>query len=224
MQSKISKKLFLNMVINVYIYRTEGYKLQMRFRTTLGNGLLAAGLGNSYFSLFLKEGRLNLHSSLLGLPEGIYLGDKLNDTHWQNINVDVTTTHLILGINGKLQAKHQINQVGENDTTFFNTFIGGTTRDYQVLSQFTSNFTGCVEDIVVNEVKITEDHINKEPTSEKDIEKYNTKIGCDREEQCKPNPCLNGGKCRDLWKEKSCQCQRPFLGPECQYSEYSYLL
>ena len=217
------------MVINFYIDRTEGYKLQMRFRTTLGNGLLAAGsnfrnsYGNSYFSLFLKEGRLNLHSSLLGLPEGIYLGDKLNDTHWQNINVDVTTTHLILGINGKLQAKHQINQVGENDTTFFSTFIGGTTRDYQVLSKFTSNFTGCVEDIEVNNVKITEGHINKEPTSVHDIEKYNTKTGCDREEQCatenKPNPCRNGGKCRDLWKEKSCQCERPFLGPECQYSK-----
>ena len=191
----------------------------MRFRTTLGNGLLAAGLGNSYFSLFLKDGRLNLHSSLIGVRDGIYLGDKLNDTQWQNINVAVTTSHLILGINGKLQAKHQINQVGENDTTFFSTFIGGTTREQQILSSSASNFTGCVEDIFVNDVKITEDHINHDSGSPNGIEKYNIKTGCDRKEQCQPNPCLNGGKCRDLWKEKSCQCQRPFLGPECQYSK-----
>ena len=193
----------------------------MRFKTTLGNGLLAAGLGNTYFSLFLKDGRLNLHSSLLGFLDGIYLGDKLNDTKWQNINVAVTTTHLILGINGKLQAKHQINQVGENDTTFFSTFIGGTTREHQFLSSSASNFTGCMEDIVVNDMKITEDHINAISSSLSSIKKFNTPIGCDRQEQCNPNnvtTCLNGGTCQDLWKEKSCQCKRPFLGPECQYS------
>ena len=143
----------------------------MRFKTTLGNGLLAAGLGNTYFSLFLKDGRLNLHSSLLGFLDGIYLGDKLNDTKWQNINVAVTTTHLILGINGKLQAKHQINQVGENDTTFFSTFIGGTTREHQFLSSSASNFTGCMEDIVVNDMKITEDHINAVSSSLSSIKK-----------------------------------------------------
>ena len=83
----------------------------MRFRTTLGNGLLAAGLGGnfgqSYFSLLLKDGRLNLNSNLIGVQGGIYLGENLNDTEWQNINVAVTTSHLILGINGKLQAKHE---------------------------------------------------------------------------------------------------------------------
>ena len=195
----------------------------MRFRTTLGNGLLAAGLGGnfgqSYFSLFLKDGRLNLNSNLIGVQDGIYLGENLNDTEWQNINVAVTTSHLILGINGKLQAKHQINQVGENDTTFFSTVIGGTTRTEQIFSFLASNFTGCVEDIFVNDVKITEDHINNDLAYSNGIEKYNVKTGCDRTEQCEPNPCLNGGTCRDLWKEKSCQCQRPFLGPECQYSK-----
>ena len=189
----------------------------MRFRTTLGNGLLAAGLGNSYFSLFLKDGRLNLHSSLIGVRDGIYLGENLNDTEWQNINVAVTTSHLILGINGKLQAKHQINAVGDDVTTFFSTFIGGVTRQEQFLSSSASNFTGCVEDIFVNNDKITEDHIEEDLNNPNGIEKHNINIGCDREEQCQPNPCLNGGICRDLWKEKSCQCQRPFLGPECQY-------
>ena len=202
----------------------DGYELQMRFRTTLGNGLLAAGLGggglgNSYYSLFLVDGKLNLHSGLIDVFEGIWLGDKLNNTEWQTINVVVTPSHLILGINGKLQAKHQVNQVGENSTTFFHTFIGGTTRTNAFLSKSAANFTGCMEDIVVNGVKITEDHINQATTSTNGIEKHNTAIGCDRQEQCDPNPCKNQGTCRDLWKEKSCQCQRPFLGPECQYSK-----
>ena len=194
----------------------------MRFRTTLGNGLLAAGLGglgNSYYSLFLVDGKLNLHSGLIDVFEGIWLGDKLNNTEWQTINVVVTPSHLILGINGKLQAKHQVNQVGENSTTFFHTFIGGTTRTNAFLSKSVANFTGCMEDIEVNGVKITEDHINQATTGSNDIEKHNTAIGCDRQEQCDPNPCKNEGTCRDLWKEKSCQCQRPFLGPECQYSK-----
>ena len=128
----------------------------MRFRTTLGNGVLAAGLGGnsgeSFFSLFLKDGRLNLHSSLIGVRDGIYLGENLNDTEWQNINVAVTTSHLILGINGKLQAKHQINQVGENDTSFFSTFIGGTTRSVQFLSSSASYPIGLKTSINIEQI------------------------------------------------------------------------
>ena len=192
----------------------------MRFRTTLGSGLVAAGQGNTHFSLFLKNGRLNLHSSLIGVYDGIYLGEKLNDTKWHKVYVAVNTSHLTLGINDKLQATHQINLVGENDTTFFNTLIGGTTREQQVLSSSAPNFTGCVQDIVVNGMKITEEDFKEENRHLNTIEEYNTASGCDRHEQCDPNPCVNGGTCRDLWKEYSCQCERPFLGSSCQYSKY----
>lgn len=44
-------------------------------------------------------------------------------------------------------------------------------------------------------------------------------IGCQRNDQCFPNPCHNSGHCTDLWKTFSCSCERPYLGNTCQYSK-----
>ena len=166
----------------------------MRFRTTLGSGLIAIGQGNTFFTLLLKNGKLNLHSTLIGVVEGIWLGDNLNDTNWQKVYVAVNSSHLTLGINDQLQATNQINPIGENDTTFYNTFIGGTPREQEILTNESPRFTGCVQDIVVNNMKITEEHfkdINRRNSS--GIEEHNTSSGCDRKEQCvNPNPCVNG--------------------------------
>ena len=43
----------------------DKYSLTFWFRTTLPSGILAVGQGQTYFSLELKDGRLNLHSSIL---------------------------------------------------------------------------------------------------------------------------------------------------------------
>ena len=35
---------------------------------------------------------------------------------------------------------------------------------------------------------------------------------------CEPNPCRNGGKCRQLGNSFSCQCKdNTFGGPRCEY-------
>lgn len=47
------------------ITENGGYYLQFWFRTTLSSGILAVGQGETYFSLEMRDGRLNLHSSLL---------------------------------------------------------------------------------------------------------------------------------------------------------------
>jgi hypothetical protein len=57
----------------------------MRFRTTLGDGLVAIGQGNTHFSLQLRNGKLNLHSNLISKFEGILIGEALNDTNWQKV-------------------------------------------------------------------------------------------------------------------------------------------
>lgn len=50
----------------------------------------------------------------------------------------------------------------------------------------------------------------------------NIEVGCQRRDQCSKNPCHSGGQCTDLWKTFSCTCQRPYLGNQCQYSEYFF--
>ena len=155
----------------------DGYELQMRFRTTLGSGLIAIGQGNTHFTLFLKNGKLNLHSSLIGVYDGIWLGENMNDTSWQKVFVAVNSSHLTLGINDQLQSTNQINPIGENDTTFYNTFIGGTTREQKILTNQSPSFTGCVQDIVVNSMKITEEDFKDKNRQSNGIEEHNTSSG-----------------------------------------------
>lgn len=75
-----------NSSITVNTTREEGYDIQFRFKTTLGDGILALGQGQTYFILELSRGRLNLHSSLLNKWEGVFIGSNLNDSNWQKVS------------------------------------------------------------------------------------------------------------------------------------------
>ena len=78
----------------------------VRFRTTLGDGLIAIAENEDeaqHFILSLEGSKLNLHSSLIDKPEGIAVGDKLNDTEWHEASIIVTQTHVHLGVDNRLQ-------------------------------------------------------------------------------------------------------------------------
>ena len=75
----------------------------MKFRTTLGNGLVAIGQGNTHFSLQLRGGKLHLHSNLISKFEGLTIGERLHDTEWQKVYVAVNSSTLTLGLNDRLQ-------------------------------------------------------------------------------------------------------------------------
>ena len=79
----------------------------MRFRTSLGNGLVAIGQGNTlfsltFFSLQLRDGKLHLHSNLISKFEGLTIGERLHDTEWQKVYVAVNSSTLTLGLNDRL--------------------------------------------------------------------------------------------------------------------------
>ena len=191
--------------------------MHMRFRTTLGNDLIAIGQGKSLFKLQLSGGRLNLVSNLISNFHGIFLGENLNNTHWQKVYVAVNSSHLTLGVNDRLQATQPINPTGLNDTIFVNTYLGGIEPAQAILAHPKVNsFTGCIQDIVVNDARISEEDFKEGAAA--GVEQVATVPGCLREEQCDPNPCGNEGSCTDLWSEYRCTCHRPFLGPSCQYN------
>lgn len=113
-------------MVTVNTSRDEGYDIQFRFKTTLGDGLLALGRywysisicyflymslsvyhcfcsilgkGLTYYILELARGRLNLQSSLLNKWEGVFIGSNLNDSNWQKVFVAINSTHLVLSAN-----------------------------------------------------------------------------------------------------------------------------
>lgn len=75
-----------NSSVTVNTTREEGYDIQFRFKTTLGDGILAIGKGLTYYILELSRGRLNLHTSLLNKWEGVFIGANLNDSTWQKVS------------------------------------------------------------------------------------------------------------------------------------------
>ena len=87
----------------------------MKFRTTLGNGLVAIGQGNTHFSLQLRDGKLHLHSNLISKFEGLTIGERLHDTEWQKVYVAVNSSTLTLGLNDRLQ----VSSFATNKKVFF---------------------------------------------------------------------------------------------------------
>ncbi|XP_055635267.1 protein crumbs isoform X3 [Toxorhynchites rutilus septentrionalis] len=199
--------------------RDEGYDIQLRFKTTLPNGILAFGNGATSYILVLNNGRLNLHSALLNRWEGVFIGSGLNDSKWQKVFVAINSSHLVLSANDE-QTIYPINSYeGTNgsNTSFPITYLGGTTPSLaqpylKHIASAVSSFVGCMEDVVINGQWVLPGQ-EQEFTTLHDID-----TGCPRKPQCEPNPCNENGVCTDLWHEFSCRCNRPHLGKTCKYN------
>lgn len=201
--------------------REEGYDIQFRFKTSLGDGLLALGKGLTYYILELSKGRLNLHSSLLNKWEGVFIGSNLNNSNWQRVFVAINSTHLVLSANDE-QTIYPIsfneNNNSTNYTSFPLTYIGGIPSNLKKLTHGQPFLVGCTEDV----------HINGEwilpAVNTSSVQFQNIQTGCSHKPLCKPNPCYSGGHCTDLWLDFRCTCERPFLGHTCQYSMFIFLI
>ncbi|KAJ8920527.1 hypothetical protein NQ315_005396, partial [Exocentrus adspersus] len=207
-----------NSLVIVNTSREEGYDIQFRFKTTLGDGLLALGKGLTYYILELSRGRLNLHSSLLNRWEGVFIGSNLNDSNWQKVFVAINSTHLVLSANDE-QTIYPINYNENNNvtsTSFPVTYIGGTPSNLRKLTHGQPSLVGCTEDIMINGewVVLPQSQMRTAPW----LSFQNVNIGCLRKPQCDPNPCHSGGHCTDRWLDFSCTCERPYLGHTCQYN------
>ncbi|XP_055854363.1 protein crumbs isoform X1 [Episyrphus balteatus] len=216
--------MVISSLITVKTTREEGYDINLEFRTTLPNGVLAFGTSGSQnepvsYILELINGRLNLHSSLLNKWEGVFIGSKLNDSNWHKVFVAINTSHLVLSANDE-QAIYPIGSyesANGSQPYFPLTYLGGTIPNLKSylrhLTHRPTSFVGCMQDIVINGKWIFPDEKPDDNTSLVKIQS-----GCPRSEQCKPNPCHSNGECKDLWHTFSCGCQRPHLGHTCKYN------
>ncbi|CAG9772773.1 unnamed protein product [Ceutorhynchus assimilis] len=214
-QNKTTMSFSGQSLVTVNTSRDEGYDIQFRFKTTLGDGLLALGKGLTYYILELARGRLNLQSSLLNKWEGVFIGSNLNDSKWQKVFVAINSTHLVLSANDE-QTIYPITfneNYNVSSTSFPVTYIGGIPSNLRKLTRGQPFLVGCAEDIQINS-----EWVIPQPRNTSHLTFQNTEIGCVREPQCNPNPCHSGGYCTDKWRDFSCSCTRPFLGNTCQYN------
>ncbi|XP_037300674.1 protein crumbs isoform X2 [Manduca sexta] len=205
--------------------REEGYDISFRFKTTLGNGLLAMGRGLTYFFLELSNGRLNLHSSLLNKWEGVFIGSNLNDSKWQKVFVTINSSHLVLAANEE-QTIYPISQIeayNSSVTSFPTTRLGTAGSSFATVTHGPNFFVGCFQDVVVNgQWVLPSDASAPGAVGAAADEGARTELrgvlaSCPRRPQCEPNPCQSGGVCEDAWTSFVCTCPRPHLGDTCQY-------
>lgn len=216
-EKSTTMSLVASSLMTVNTSRDEGYDINLEFKTTLPNGILAFGNGNSSsYILELINGRLNLHSSLLNKWEGVFIGSGLNDSKWQKVFVAINSSHLVLSANEE-QTIYPINSYEGSHTSFPTTYLGGTIPNLSSylrhLTHQPSSFVGCMQDVVINGKWVFPTESNEHTTL------VNVQSGCPRVEQCNPNPCHSNGECKDLWHTFSCTCQRPHLGHTCKYSK-----
>ncbi|XP_037806370.1 protein crumbs isoform X4 [Lucilia sericata] len=218
--------MVVSSLITVKTQREEGYDINLQFRTTLPNGVLAFGTSGGQnepvsYILELINGRLNLHSSLLNKWEGVFIGSNLNDSNWHKVFVAINTSHLVLSANDE-QAIFPVGSYetsnGSQQPSFPLTYLGGTIPNLKSylrhLTHRPSSFVGCMQDIVVNGKWI----FPEEQGLDDNTNLTHIQSGCLRTEQCNPNPCNSNGKCTDLWHTFSCTCQRPHFGYTCKYN------
>ncbi|KRT83956.1 EGF-like domain containing protein [Oryctes borbonicus] len=202
-----------NTLITVNTTRDEGYDIQLRFKTTLSDGVLAVGTGQTYYVLELSKGRLNLRSSLLNKWAGVFIGSSLNNSEWQRVFVAINTSHIVLSANDEQTIYPISNTESANTTTapsFPVTYIGDP-KEYRTLAK-EPPLVGCIEDLIINSAWVLPTLSN--PT----VSIHNAEVGCHRKPLCDPNPCESGGHCTDKWRNFSCTCERPYLGHTCQYN------
>ncbi|KAL9889128.1 cell polarity complex component crumbs isoform 1-T1 [Glossina fuscipes fuscipes] len=218
--------MVVSSLITVKTQREEGYDINLHFRTTLPNGVLAFGTSGGQnepvsYILELINGRLNLHSSLLNKWEGVFIGSNLNDSNWHKVFVAINTSHLVLSANDE-QAIFPVGSYetsnGSQQPSFPLTYLGGTIPNLKSylrhLTHRPSSFVGCMQDIVVNGKWI----FPEEQVYDQNTNLTHIQSGCPRTEQCDPNPCHENGKCTDLWHTFACTCQRPHFGHTCKYN------
>ncbi|KAK9712540.1 Laminin G domain [Popillia japonica] len=203
-----------NTLITVNTTRDEGYDIQLRFKTTLSDGVLAVGTGQTYYVLELSKGRLNLRSSLLNKWAGVFIGSSLNNSEWQRVFVAINTSHIVLSANDE-QTIYPISNAEPNINatvapSFPVTYIGDP-KEIRTLAK-EPPLVGCIEDLIINSAWVLPTLPN--PT----VSIHNAEVGCHRKPLCNPNPCESGGHCTDKWRNFSCTCERPYLGHTCQYN------
>lgn len=183
-----------NSSVIVNTTREEGYDIQFRFQTTLPDGLLALGKGQTFCSLELSEGRLNLHSSLLNKWEGVFIGSNLNNGDWQKVFVAINSSHLVLSANDE----QTIYPISYNDnsnmltTSFPVTYIGGAPSNLRKITHGRPFLVGCTQDVLINGQWVL-----PEDNSLNWVSFQNVGVGCSREPQCEPNRCKSSGICTD---------------------------
>ncbi|XP_063796192.1 protein crumbs homolog 1 [Pseudophryne corroboree] len=194
--------------------------VSLSFRTVQTSAtIIHLGEQASSLRLYLQKGFLLLNfqrnAQLVTL---LQLSHNVSDDLWHTIEITFRDNILLklLDPSCGIACVNQSHNDGSLNIVFQEIQLGGElpaqTRegaDFNDVVQMQSWFVGCMQDIKVGSIVLTEE----------DGKLARIEIGCKRQDHCENNPCDNRGKCMNLWLSYYCDCYRPYRGNNCS-TEY----
>ncbi|KAM3911904.1 protein crumbs homolog 1-like isoform 2-T2 [Leptodactylus fuscus] len=203
--------------------------IAVRFRTTLPTMvLLYRGDETSYLILELYNGLLQVLCNTSNTSSVLVIEDyRVDDGHWYKAEVTLNSfLNLTLHHEGCSNGTCSITQPLSSkynphlQESFRKLYIGGLTQDsLRDNTQSRQNFTGCLEDLMVDSITLIPQYV-------RDDQSHHLILGCNKTDWCHPNPCHHGSSCIDQWISYKCNCIRPYTGPTCleEYTSATFFL
>ena len=214
--------------------QTLSYSLS--FATTIPSGLLLySGDVADYILLEMYESQLYFtYSDTTKLPLSItQLGNTLSDGEWHTVQLDITDTDMTLSVTGSSDTNDLVTsscadnkctetvRMDDNESVTLDAlFIGGLDDSHKGKLSLTRSgqyYTGCMQDIINADETILPPSLAGSGLGTVAI--GDVTGGCERTEQCNPDPCSGNGDCTDLWWTYQCLCDLGTTGQNCSYSK-----
>ncbi|KAA8592125.1 hypothetical protein FQN60_017580 [Etheostoma spectabile] len=201
----------------------RGLHMHLRFRSTLPDMVLFyRGTMERFFSLELVGGSLQARVKSGKVLQVIYPGP-VNDGEWHQATVTMDK-RLVLVVKGPgCEEECLVKNEGYNHliflqpSSFQHLYVGGALQDYLAQTSSGKGFIGCMQDLQVDHKLLLPQDLIKE-------ENQGLEIGCSKNDWCQDDPCMQRGKCVDMWVRPSCLCHRPYYGESCgeEYPSWTF--
>ena len=187
----------------------NAFELSFQFRTTLSYGLLAADSQNTFLVFLETENVTIVYNKVTKLSVGKTAN--LSDGHWHTIHINISSSSVSVTVDNSSCGQHCVASSSlQTQVSLTDLYVGGSPVGPSYDHNTLYNFTGCIQDVTIDR--------NTVIATGSQVSLVNTSIGCLRREVCASNPCTHG-KCVDKWIKYSCECERRWIGPQCNASE-----
>lgn len=187
----------------------NAFELSFQFRTTLSYGLIVADSQNTFLVFLETENVTIVYNKAAKLSAGKTAN--LSDGNWHTIRINISLGYVSVTVDNSSCGQHCVASSSlQTQVNVTDLYVGGSPFSPSYDHNTLYNFTGCIQHVTIDRNTLI-------PTDSQ-VSLVNTSTGCLRREVCASNPCAHG-KCVDKWIKYSCECERRWIGPQCNASE-----
>ena len=183
-------------IIEIPTFVDKSLSLQLSFRTYMANSMILSKISNdSKIFLEVRAGKLviRVESSKI-TPIKLGIGEGVNDGNWHAVECMVSTQVVSIKLDKIKRLAHKQSDLKNVRYAARHVTLGGGADN------ILQGFKGCVYRVTVDGTFIDARLLNKKSIKGAVINK------CHAMNKCWPNPCKNGGTCRQTGGDFECDC------------------